>query len=72
MVIERFDVSERRACRAIGIHRKTVRRTLPLNPIELELRRDIIKYAKDYGRYGYKRVTGLLRNNGWKVNHKKV
>lgn len=25
-----------------------------------------------YGRYGYRRITGLLRNEGWRVNHKRV
>jgi len=28
--------------------------------------------ATQYGRYGYKRVTGLLREAGWKVNKKRV
>jgi len=25
-----------------------------------------------YGRYGYRRITALLRNEGWRVNHKRV
>ena len=25
-----------------------------------------------YGRYGSRRITGLLRNEGWLVNHKRV
>jgi len=28
--------------------------------------------ATRYGRYGYKRVTGLLRESGWMVNKKRV
>ena len=28
--------------------------------------------ASDYGRYGYRRVTALLRGEGWTVNHKRV
>jgi hypothetical protein len=24
------------------------------------------------GRYGYRQVTGLLRNDGWRVKHKRV
>lgn len=31
-----------------------------------------IELATQYGRYGYRMVTGLLRNEGWKVNHKRV
>jgi transposase InsO family protein len=32
----------------------------------------IIELAKVYGRYGYRRITALLRREGWKVNHKRV
>ena len=33
---------------------------------------DIIKLATKYGRYGYRRITALLRDSGWQVNHKRV
>jgi putative transposase len=32
----------------------------------------IIAIASEYGRYGYRRVTALLRQEGWQVNHKRV
>jgi transposase InsO family protein len=32
----------------------------------------IVELAKAYGRYGYRRITALLRWEGWKVNHKRV
>ena len=32
----------------------------------------IIELASEYGRYGYRRITELLRREGWKVNHKRV
>ncbi len=32
----------------------------------------IIELATQYGRYGYRMITGLLKNEGWKVNHKRV
>jgi transposase InsO family protein len=32
----------------------------------------IIELATQYGRYGYRRVTALLRSEGWRVNHKRV
>jgi|TARA_B100001971_G_C18195290_1_gene541082 transposase InsO family protein len=28
--------------------------------------------ATQYGRYGYRRITALLKQEGWKVNHKRV
>ena len=39
---------------------------------EQALTEDIIALAKQYGRYGYRRVTALLRHAGWKVNLKRV
>ena len=37
-----------------------------------ELRLEMIRLAKKYGRYGYRMITELLNTAGWKVNHKKV
>lgn len=39
---------------------------------EARLRARIVELAEQYGRYGYRRVTGLLVNEGWQVNHKRV
>ena len=33
---------------------------------------DIVELAKTYGRYGYRRITALLRRAGWAVNAKRV
>jgi putative transposase len=33
---------------------------------------DIVKLARQYGRYGYRRVTALLHRAGWLANHKRV
>jgi transposase InsO family protein len=32
----------------------------------------MIELASEYGRYGYRRITALLRHDGWKVNHKRI
>ncbi len=32
----------------------------------------IVELARQYGRYGYRRITALLRCEGWRVNHKRV
>lgn len=52
--------------------RSTQRREKNKKEDEEALTEEIIKLAKDYGRYGYRRITALLNNNGWKVNHKRV
>ncbi len=36
------------------------------------LRGDIVRLAGKYGRYGYRRITALLRVEGWVVNPKRV
>jgi transposase InsO family protein len=43
-----------------------------VKPDEDALTRTTVKLASRYGRYGYRRVTGLLREAGWKVNKKRV
>jgi putative transposase len=71
-VRERLGISERRACRILGQYRST-QRQCPSGPAdEASLTADIIELARTYGRYGYRRVTALLNQAGWHVNHKRV
>lgn len=65
-------VSERRACRTLGQHRSTQRKIPHGRADEELLTGDIIELARQYGRYGYRMVTGLLNRSGWHVNHKRV
>jgi len=32
----------------------------------------MVALASEYGRYGYRRITAMLRQEGWQVNHKRV
>ena len=34
--------------------------------------RRMTELALQYGRYGYRRITALLRNEGWEINHKRI
>ncbi len=52
--------------------RKTQRRTPRITDEEERLRVRIIELATQYGRYGYRRITAMLRQEGWDINHKKV
>ena len=52
--------------------RSTQRRKKKEKNDEAALREEIIELAKDYGRYGYRRITAMLNQRGWKVNHKRV
>jgi putative transposase len=66
-------VSERRACAALGQHRSTQRKVPRGKDDEDRLRADIIELARQYGRYGYRKIAALLRQQaGWVVNDKRV
>jgi putative transposase len=65
-------ISERRACRALGQHRSTQRKIPRGRDDEERLTADIIALARQYGRYGYRKITALLRDAGWLVNAKRV
>ena len=65
-------VSERRACAALGQHRSTQRRVPRGRDDEEQLTADLIALARQYGRYGYRKIAGLLEQAGWLVNDKRV
>lgn len=67
-----LDVSERRACRVLGQHRSTQRRLPQGRADEARLVADMIELARQYGRYGYRRIAALLRQAGWQVNDKRI
>ena len=71
-VQQRLGVSERRACEVLGQARSTQRRSRKRGADEAALRADVVKVAGRFGRYGYRMVTGMLRAEGWVVNHKRV
>jgi len=71
-VAAKLDVSERFACRVLGQHRSTQRKVPRASDDEAALTEAIIELARQYGRYGYRRVTALLRAEGWRCNHKRV
>ena len=65
-------MSERFACRVLGQHRSTQRKVAVLAEDEAALTGAIVALALQYGRYGYRRITALLRRDGWTVNVKRV
>jgi len=71
-VVAELGVPERRACRVLGQHRSTQRKSPSRPDDEAALTADIVALATQYGRYGYRRITALLRTAGWVVNRKRV
>ena len=69
---EQYGMTERHACRLLGQWRGTQRyEPLPRND-EDALTRAIVTLATKYGRYGYRRITALLRTGGWRVGKDRV
>src|ERR671916_1642513 len=71
-VRDKLRVSERRVCRALGQHRSTQRKLPRGRDDEEQLTADLIELARQYGRYGYRKITAMLRQAGWLVNNKRV
>jgi putative transposase len=66
-----FRISERRACRVVAAHRRTMRYR-SRKPDQSPLRQRIKELAAVRVRYGYRRIHVLLRREGWPVNVKRV
>jgi putative transposase len=71
-VRERFGLSERRACRLVGVGRSTLRYRGRGRTDEGQLRRRLLELAAERPRFGYRRLHALLRREGVVVNHKRV
>ena len=56
----------------LGQHRSTQRKAPRGREDEGRLVADIIELARQYGRYGYRKIAALLRQAGWLVNDKRV
>ena len=70
--MQTLKLSERRVCRVLGQHRSTQRQVPRGRDDEERLTADLIELARQYGRYGYRKIAALLRDAGWIVNDKRV
>ncbi len=66
-----YQVSERRACSAMGFGRSSQRYWSRRDP-QAALRMRLKDLAAVRVRYGYRRLHVLLRREGWVVNHKRI
>ncbi len=66
-----FELSERRACRLVGVARSTCQYQPHRDPA-LALRERLRALAEQRRRFGYRRLTILLRREGHAANHKRV
>jgi hypothetical protein len=65
-------MSERRACRLVGLSRSSWREFPIEDELNTELRSKIKEIAHQRRRFGYRRIHDLLRLQGICVNHKRI
>lgn len=71
-VQRRYGLSERRACRLVGIGRSTLRYRSSTRADEPSLRQRLRELAAARPRFGYRRLHALLRREGVRLNHKRI
>ena len=64
-------LSQRRACRLVGIHRSVARHQSQRGK-DRELRERLKQLAGEYPRYGHELLHGMLKAEGLVVNEKKT
>ena len=71
-VQEHKEVSERRACQVLGQPRSSQRYRVKEDQEEKRLVQRLHELVVLHPRYGYRRMTALLKQEGWQVNRKRV
>jgi putative transposase len=69
---QKYRLSERHACRIVSQPRGTQRYIPTVRADEDVLTKAVVTLASEYGRYGYRRITALLRSGGWQVGKDRV
>jgi transposase InsO family protein len=60
------------ACRALGLARSSYYRNSAMSPERRTSQQQILSLSREHPRYGYRRVTALLRREGQAINTKRV
>ena len=71
-MVEQFHLSERRACRLVGLSRDSYRNPPVMDDQTAALNGAIVEVAHTRRRFGYRRIHDLLRQDFPNVNHKRV
>ncbi len=71
-----YKVSQRRACRVIGINRATIRyrpnRKVEIVQTSVRVQTRLVELAAKRPRFGYRRLAVLLKREGYPANHKRI
>ena len=69
---DKTEISERRACRLVGLSRSVLHYQPKVNLDNEELSQRITELAAVRRRFGYRRIHALLRREGVEANHKRI
>jgi putative transposase len=69
--IEQFPVTERRACKLVGLDRSSYRYE-PRSDHNAKLREELVMLARQKPRYGYRRLHALLTKRGFEASAQRV
>ena len=72
MLTRKHKVSERRACRLVGQHRSSNRYEPRPSDLEAKLVERMHQLAGEHPKWGYRMIHGLLVEEGWPVNKKRI
>jgi putative transposase len=64
--------SRSQGCRALGLSRSGVYRRPKVNESKEEMKEHIVTLSQENPRYGYRRITALMKRDGHRVNSKRV
>jgi len=66
-----FEVSERRACRVLGLARSTKRRS-PGHRAVADVVSEIHRLSEKYPRFGYRKIYDIMKGRGWRVSRERL
>jgi putative transposase len=69
---EKTGISQRRACRLVGLSRTVLAYEPKVSLANEALRQRMVELAGERRRFGYRRLHVLLRREGHQANHKRV
>jgi transposase InsO family protein len=72
-LVEKGVCSQRAVCRMLRLARSTCRyRGKPLSESKQALHQRLVELSQKHARYGYRRITALMRQEGWTVGRRQV
>ena len=60
------------ACRALGLARSSYYRNGRSSLESRRIRKEVLELSAQHPRYGYRRITALIRRDGFDINGKRV